>query len=78
MRKRVNGRLLNRFCDKCGAWCGRSNRPRMWTKLTGTRLGNEKDETMYCTRCLTPEDASRLVVRLASFVDGGHEDPRTL
>jgi hypothetical protein len=69
MRKRVNGRMLDRFCDKCGRWCGRSNRARWWTKLTGGRLGNLKDTPVYCTWCLPPHAAAALEIRLAQVVE---------
>lgn len=68
MRKRVNGRMMNRFCDKCERWCGRSQRSHLWTKLTGKRLGNEKDEPIYCTTCLSPKDAEAIAFRLAQVV----------
>lgn len=69
MRKRTaSGRIIDRFCDHCGRWCGMSQRSRMWTRLGKKREDRSKDEPMYCTVCLPPDEAQKIVVRLATVI----------
>lgn len=69
MRKRTaSGRLIDRFCNKCGRWCTRTQRSRLWTHLSQTRAENVKEDPVYCTVCFPPRAAAMLIVRQATIL----------